>query len=89
MQSQRTHADGSICPEGTSLVPPDFSPCCEDFSEHTLSCYYDIRYEWDEADSEWVIVIPNSAGGGGILISYCPHCGASLSATSASDSSLK
>jgi hypothetical protein len=59
-------------------VPKGFTGCCEDFIEHTTTCYYDVRYEWYD-DECWVIVIPESAGGGGIEISFCPHCGASLS----------
>ena len=76
--TQSVHADGSICPEGTSSAPPGFMACCEDFAQQTTSCYYDIRYEWRNDLECWLIAIPDSAGGGGIEISFCPHCGASL-----------
>ena len=72
------HADGSSCPEGTRRVPRPFKTCCEAFASRTLACYHDIRYEWWPNYKGWFIVIAPSAGGGGISISYCPHCGASL-----------
>lgn len=68
-------------------MPNDFSACCEAFEAQTNSCYYDIRYEWDSEGNEWCIAIPESAGGGGILISYCPHCGACLNSSAAPDMS--
>ena len=71
------HTDGSVCLEGTKRVPKNFKTCCEVFEAHTTNCYYDIRYEWDKHWG-WNIVIPPSAAGGGIVISYCPHCGLKL-----------
>ena len=65
------------CREGTARVPDGFVPCCKRFAQHTRTCIYDIRYEcWRTA---WVIVAPIEAGGGGITITFCPHCGTPLS----------
>lgn len=75
----RKHADGSKCLEGTQRLPSEFSACCEQFSERTLACYYDIRYEWWPNFKNWFVVIPESAGGGGIAFRFCPHCGKKLS----------
>lgn len=72
------HSDGTECLEGTSSVPESFSPCCEVFGGHTTTCAFDIRYEWWPKSKQWVIAISESAGGGGITISFCPHCGAKL-----------
>jgi hypothetical protein len=78
----RRHTDGSVCLEGTKSVPEGYAPCCESFDYRTTRCAYDIRFEyWKERDI-WVIPIVDSAGGGGIEISYCPHCGAQLSKSS-------
>jgi hypothetical protein len=76
-----THSDGSICPEGTQSVPKSYTACCQVFEAHTRSCYYDIRYEWWSKARAWIIIIASSAGGGGIQIDYCPHCGANLKST--------
>lgn len=73
-----THSDGTICPEGTQRLPARFSPCCNEFKSHTLACYFDIRYEWWPRKKSWFIVIAETAGGGGMAISYCPHCGSKL-----------
>jgi hypothetical protein len=71
------HPDGTICPEGTQIVPDNYQPCCEEFGARTVMCYHDIRYEyWD--NRVWHIVIAPSVGGGGIAMLYCPHCGAAL-----------
>jgi len=72
------HSDGTICREGTQSLPEDFVPCCEMFSAHTATCVFDIRYEWWKTSRRWVIAIAESAGGGGIEITYCPHCGTKL-----------
>ncbi len=69
------HADGTVCLEGTRSVPRNYSPCCEVFDYRTAACVYDIRYEWWPISHQWVIVIAEVAGGGGITVSYCPHCG--------------
>jgi hypothetical protein len=72
------HPDGTLCLEGTSSLPPDFQPCCEVFAGHTATCAHDLRYEWWRKSRRWVIAIAESAGGGGIMIRYCPHCGTPL-----------
>jgi hypothetical protein len=69
------HNDGTICKEGTQLVPDSFVPCCQMFDAHTATCEFDIRYEWRKTPRRWVIAISESAGGGGIEIAFCPHCG--------------
>ncbi len=75
----RKHADGSLCPEGTQRLPIRFVPCCPEFTARTFACCYDIRYEWWSQHKGWFIVIAESAGSGGIAISFCPHCGSKLS----------
>lgn len=77
----RKHLDGSPCYEGVQRCPSTGGPCCETFEDHTVACVYDIRYEWWEDKGFWVIPIPFLAGGGGIKISYCPHCGTDLTTT--------
>jgi hypothetical protein len=72
------HSNGTICLEGTSTVAEKFAPCCEDFAGHLIACVFDFRYEWWKNKQIWVIVISESAGGGGIQISFCPHCGKKL-----------
>ncbi len=72
------HPDGTVCLEGTRSLPKSYSPCCEIFDSHTSTCEYDLRYEWGPRSRQWVIAIAESAGGGGVRISYCPHCGARL-----------
>ena len=74
------HSDGTTCNEGTSSVPEGYTPCCGTFEAHTRACEFDIRYEWWAKDSKWVIAIADTAGGGGIEIGYCPHCGMRLGA---------
>jgi len=79
-----THRDGSACPEGTRTIPRAFKPCCPEFGSHTLTCYHDVRYEWWPKQGGWFTVIAPSAGGGGIAISFCPHCGSRLTKGKAS-----
>ena len=74
----KKHADGTTCLEGTRRVPIGFRPCCPTFAAHTVTCAYDIRYEYWSKRKQWLIVISESAGGGGIAISFCPHCGSKL-----------
>jgi hypothetical protein len=74
----KTHADGSICKEGTQSVPNNYVPCCSKFECRTKKCEYDIRFKWGSKIKEWGIVVPEIAGGGVISIKYCPHCGKSL-----------
>lgn len=76
MKSKR--ADGSSCPEGTQSVFLGFVPCCHLFGQHTQACYFDIRYEWWSPANAWFTIIAPVAGGGGIEITFCPHCGAKL-----------
>ena len=78
------HEDGTVCPEGTRKVPRGFAACCEVFRGHTSTCYFDIRYEWWSKEKTWVTVIPDGVGGGGIEISFCPHCGLRLQGATAS-----
>lgn len=66
------HPDGTLCLEGTTSLPPDFQPCCDVFAAHTSTCVYDLRYEWWPRSRQWVIAIAEAAGGGGIVIHYCP-----------------
>jgi hypothetical protein len=72
------HGDGSICPEGTARRPRPYKPCCRDFDRHTLACFFDIRYEWWPRYRGWFNIISPSAGGGGIALNFCPHCGKRL-----------
>jgi len=72
------HADGSICPEGTARVPRGKKICCEDFRVRTLACFFDIRYEWWPEYKGWFTLVIPSAGGGGIAMNFCPHCGQRL-----------
>lgn len=74
----KLHTDGTICQEGTRKVPRNYIPCCEEFNQRTMACVFDIRYEWWSSIKRWVICIDDSAGGGGITISHCPHCGVLL-----------
>jgi hypothetical protein len=74
----KTHSNGSTCLEGTQSVPKGFVACCEIFAEHTKACVEDIRYEWWSRSKQWVIAIVETSGGGGITISFCPHCGQKL-----------
>jgi len=74
----KTHDDGSQCPEGTRKVPRGFKPCCDSFDQHTRACYFDLRYEWWPKYKGWFIPLAPKAGGGGIQIQFCPHCGTSL-----------
>jgi hypothetical protein len=59
-------------------VPPRFRHCCEVFRAHTTTCELDVRYEWWPKANRWFIAILDSAGGGGIEIGFCPHCGRQL-----------
>ena len=79
MKNKILHHDGTVCLEGTRIIPIDFNPCCEVFARHLDTCTFDIRYEYWSKSLEWVIIIAESAGGGGITIKYCPHCGSELS----------
>ncbi|MCE9603235.1 MAG: hypothetical protein K8S21_13610 [Gemmatimonadetes bacterium] len=76
--ARRKHLDGSICPEGTRSVPRGFRPCCDEFAARTLACFFDIRYEWWSGQRNWFVLITPEAGGGGIAMAHCPHCGAKL-----------
>lgn len=74
----RTHADGSICPEGTARLPKRGKLCCAAFAARTEACYFDIRYEWWPSYRGWFTIIQPDAGGGGVAMNFCPHCGARL-----------
>ncbi len=86
--TRKRHFDGSICLEGTRSVPPRYRPCCEIFGGHTTTCAWDIRYEWWRKSQQWVIVIPEGLGGGGITMRFCPHCGTELPGQAARNSRL-
>ncbi len=73
-----THIDGSDCPEGTQRLPPSGALCCETFRARTFACYFDIRYEWWPEPAGWYVIIAPDAGGGGVAINHCPHCGVRL-----------
>lgn len=72
------HADGTPCKEGTTSTPRGFVPCCAAFAAHLATCEFDVRYEWRAKRRRWEIAVPQVAGGGGVEIRYCPHCGAKL-----------
>lgn len=72
------HADGIPCPEGTQRLPRDGKLCCEAFRARTLACFFDVRYEWWPNHRGWFTLINPSAGGGGIAMNFCPHCGERL-----------
>lgn len=77
---QARHPNGTFCLEGTTSLPLDFQPCCTVFAGHTSTCVHDLRYEWWPKSRQWVIAVAEAAGGGGVVINYCPHCGAPLTA---------
>jgi hypothetical protein len=72
------HADGVPCLAGTRRTPEDFAPCCSDFAGHVDLCVSDVRYEWYAKQQLWAIAIGAEAGGGGVEIAFCPHCGTKL-----------
>ena len=72
------HSDGTPCLEGQRGAPDAFRACCDLFESHLSACALDVRYEWWPSGRQWVIAISESAGGGGVQISHCPHCGVSL-----------
>jgi len=76
--STRRHVDGSTCTEGTRRLPPGFEPCCAEFAQHTAACVFDVRYEWWASAKAWFIALSDMAGGGGVQIRHCPHCGTDL-----------
>ena len=80
------HSDGTRCLEGRRGAPTLFRACCDLFEAHLSACAFDVRYEWRSSARQWVIAISESAGGGGIHIRYCPHCGAELRPGSAKGS---
>jgi len=59
-------------------LPARFRTCCAEFAQRTLACTFDVRYEWWSRQRNWFVTIADSAGGGGIAISHCPHCGKKL-----------
>lgn len=60
-------------------MPRKHVPCCEIFAGHLDTCEFDVRYEWRSKSKQWVIAIAESAGGGGLTMNFCPHCGKKLS----------
>lgn len=77
-KKRQLHTDGTVCLEGTRRVPKAFAPCCDQFKYRTTACDSDIRYEWWSKRKIWVTKISDIAGGGGVVMSYCPHCGRKL-----------
>lgn len=75
---QTIHADGSVCPEGIQRIQRGKKLCCEEFEARTLACFFDIRYEWWPSYRGWFTIIQPSAGGGGVAMNFCPHCGKRL-----------
>jgi hypothetical protein len=67
-----------MCPEGTQRLPEDGATCCDDFRERTAACYFDIRYEYWPDHAGWFVIIQPDAGGGGVAMNFCPHCGIKL-----------
>lgn len=76
--TSRFHDDGSPCVEGTQSVPTDFSACCAAFDARTSACLFDVRYEFWHKHDAWFIPLSEAVGGGGIPITFCPHCGTRL-----------
>jgi len=76
--ARRTHADSSICLEGTQRLPGRFRACCEAFDAATRRCQFDIRFEWWAHYRAWFVLQPPGTGGGGIRMRYCPFCGTRL-----------
>jgi hypothetical protein len=76
--AQRKHLDGSLCPEGTAVLPARHKFCCDMFRARAHACYFDVRYEWWPRQRGWFNVIMPEAGGGGIAMAFCPHCGTKL-----------
>lgn len=76
------HTDGSECKEGTTNVPDNYKPCCDSMKFHIQSCSSDLRIEYldlnDNGIDMWGIPLDSLAGGGYILINFCPWCGAKL-----------
>lgn len=78
LYTNKKHPDGSYCLENHQRCPEEGKPCCTLFEDHTVACVYDLRYEWWAKPGFWVVRLADSAGGGGIKISFCPHCGSEL-----------
>ncbi len=70
-------------------MPRGFRACCRLFASHTTICEHDVRYEWWQNRRTWVVVIAESAGGGGIEIRFCPHCGRRLKPGASSNPTLQ
>lgn len=71
----KKHLDGSVCLEGTRLLPKEYKPCCNMFASHTSTCTHDLRYQYSEKFNSWSIALQD---GSGIMIKYCPHCASKL-----------
>jgi hypothetical protein len=70
----RLHADGSVCLEGTKVVPEGFEACCDRFDQRTRACSVDVRFEWWQHHSGWYVMIADG-GHSGLKFDYCPFCG--------------
>lgn len=69
---ENAHTDGTLCFEGTKMIPENFKPCCDTFESHVKTCIYDLRFEWWDKRKSWFIMLSD---GSGIKIDFCPHCG--------------
>src|SRR5688572_7162957 len=72
------HTDGSPCLEGVPSAPAGYVACCDTFAGHLGICAHDLRYDWWSQERCWVVAVAEGAGGGGIVITFCPHCGGRL-----------
>lgn len=70
-------------------MPPRFKACCAAFNAHTTTCELDVRYEWWSKARRWFIAIAEVAGGGGIEMAFCPHCGSRLPPRGSSNHALE
>jgi hypothetical protein len=73
----RLHADGTVCMEGSQVVPDGFEACCDRFLNSTTACSVDVRFEWWESHDGWYVIIADG-GHSGLHFSFCPFCGSRL-----------
>jgi hypothetical protein len=73
----RLHADGSVCLEGTQVLPEGFAACCDRFVHSTAACSVDVRFEWWERHDGWYVIMADG-GQSGLRFSFCPFCGSKL-----------
>ena len=73
----RLHADGTVCMEGSQVVPDGFVACCDRFLNSTTACSVDVRFEWWERHDGWYVIIADG-GHSGLNFQFCPFCGSRL-----------